>query len=86
MASPALAVATVRSEVVQVEDPVVPVRLREIPWALMGSLGCPPSTLVEVQAMRAVLTARLRLRLRLVVLERMRRGVPKQLGDGIELV
>jgi len=88
MAPPALAVATVRSEVVQVQDPVVPVWLRETPRALVGSLGCSPSALVEVRAMRAVLTARLRLRLRLrlVVLERMRRGMPKQLGDGIELV
>ena len=47
------------------------VRLRETPWALMGSLGCSPSALVEVRAMRAVLTARLRLLQRLVMLERM---------------
>jgi len=39
MASPASAVATVRSGVVQVENPVVPVRLRETPRELMGPLG-----------------------------------------------
>ena len=83
-ASPALAVVTVRSEVVQVEDPIVPIWLWEVPRALMGSLGCSPSALVEVRAMRAVLPARLLLRL--VVLECMRRGIPKQIGDGIELV
>ena len=65
----------VRSEVVQVEDPVVPVRLRETPRAL-----------VEVRAMRAVLTVRLRLRLRLVVLERVRRGIREQLGNETALV
>jgi len=52
----------------------------------MSSLGCSPSALVEVRAMRAVIPARLRLLQRLVVLECMRRGIPKQLGDGIELV
>ena len=83
MASPTLAVPTVRSEVVQVEDPVVPVRPRETPRALEGSLGCSPSALVEV---RVVLPARLRLLLRLVVLERIRRGIREQLGDEIELV
>ena len=36
--------------------------------------------------MRAVLTARLRLLRRLEVLERMRRGIPKQLGDEIGFV
>jgi len=80
---PTLAVATVRSEMVQVENPVVPVRLRETPRALEGSLGCSPLALVEV---RAVLVARLPLLLRLVVLERVRRGIREQLGDEIELV
>jgi len=57
---PALAVATVRLEVVQVENPVVPVRLRETPQALMVPLCCSrPSE--EVWAMRAVLPVRLRL-------------------------
>ena len=78
-ASPALAVVTVRSEVVRT---IVPVWLWEVPRALMGS----PSALVEVRAMRAVLPARLRLLQRLVVLECIRRGMPKQLGNEIELV
>jgi hypothetical protein len=57
------------------------------PRGLMSSLACsPPSTLVGVLAMRAVLPARLRLRQRLVVLERMHRGIPKQLEDEIGLV
>jgi len=60
-------------ELVWVEDPVAPIRLRGILRALVSSLGCsPPSTLVEV------LPPRPRLRRCLVVLERMRRGIPKQ--------
>jgi hypothetical protein len=86
IASSALAAVTVRLEVV-VGDPVVPVRLRGTPRALMSSLACsPPSALVGVWAMRAVPPAWLRLLHRLVVPERMRRGIPKQLGDEIELV
>jgi len=69
----------------QVEDLVVPVRLRETPQALMSSLGCSPSAL-EVRAMRTVLPARLRLLHRLVVLVRMCRDIPTQLGDEIKLV
>jgi len=65
---------------------MVPVRLRETPRVLVGSLGCSPSALVEVRAMRAVLTARLRLLQQLVVLERVRRGIRQQLGDETELV
>ena len=52
-----------------------------------SSFGCgTPRALVEVRAMRAVLTARLRLLQRLVVLERVRRCIREQLGDETELV
>jgi len=47
------------------------------PRVLISSLGRSPSALVEVRAMRAVLRARFGPLQRQVVLESMRRGIPK---------